>query len=135
MVDEARVEGFKSRVWKGCYDVSLNIVFLNENLAEAERFDTLRHELLHAHFYKDTVLGRFVRLFVEKKVMPFYVALTFLAWLFSPLVCWLFLLPMFIGFLDEVYVSVRVFSFGSLVVSVVQLFALCFLLWFRVVWF
>jgi hypothetical protein len=132
VVSEIRVEGFKSRVWQGCYDVVSNTILVNENLSGAERFETLKHELLHAHFYTETVLGRIVRLFALKKVLPFYVAVAFLAWLFSPLVCSLVLLPLFVACLEEVHASVRVFSFESLVVSVVQLLVLCGLLWFRV---
>jgi hypothetical protein len=132
MADEIRVKNFRSRLLKGSYSVASNTILLNEGLSGVERFETLRHELMHAHFFTETVLGRFVGLLFRKKVIPFYVALVCLTCSFSPLVCWLTLLPMFVVSLHEVCVSVRVFSFWSLVVSVGELLVFCALLWFRV---
>ena len=118
----------------GTYDVGSNTIFLNENLSEVERAETLKHELMHAHFFTETALGRFVGLFFKKKVIPFYVALVCLALLLSPLVCCLFLLPAFIAGLQELYVCVKVSSLRSFAVSAFELVAACVLLWLRVVW-
>jgi hypothetical protein len=127
------VKNFRSRLLKGSYSVASNTILLNEDLSGAERFEALRHELLHAHFFTETVLGRFVGLFFKKKVIPFYVAFVCLAWSFSPLVCWLTLSPVFVVSLHEVCVSVRVFSFWSLVGSIGELLVFCVLLWLTVV--